>query len=59
MRIPTLSLFTTRQRYLLDVEALIKRLDFVRGQVWIDIQILEVTLDETTKLGIELTAARK
>ena len=35
---------------------LIKKLDFVRGQVWIDIQILEVTLDETTKLGIELTA---
>ena len=47
---------TTRQRYLADVIALIKELDFVRGQVWIDIQILEVTLDETTKLGIELTA---
>jgi type II secretory pathway component GspD/PulD (secretin) len=47
---------TTLQRYLPDVKALIKELDFVRGQVWIDIQILEVTLDETTKLGIELTA---
>ena len=47
---------TTLQRYLPDVRALIKELDFVRGQVWIDIQILEVTLDETTKLGIELTA---
>lgn len=47
---------TTRRRYLADVKALIKKLDFVRGQVWIDIQILEVTLDETTKLGIELTA---
>ena len=47
---------TTLQRYLPDVKALIKKLDFVRGQVWIDIQILEVTLDETTKLGIELTA---
>ena len=47
---------TTLQRYLPDVRALIKKLDFVRGQVWIDIQILEVTLDETTKLGIELTA---
>ena len=47
---------TTLQRYLPDVMALIKELDFVRGQVWIDIQILEVTLDETTKLGIELTA---
>ncbi len=47
---------TTRQRYLPAVRALINKLDFVRGQVWIDIQILEVTLDETTKLGIELTA---
>ena len=47
---------TTLRRYLPDVKALIKELDFVRGQVWIDIQILEVTLDETTKLGIELTA---
>ena len=50
---------TTRQRYLPAVRALIKKLDFVRGQVWIDIQILEVTLDETTKLGIELTAQEK
>lgn len=50
---------TTRQRYLLAVRALIQKLDFVRGQVWIDIQILEVTLDETTKLGIELTAQEK
>ena len=47
---------TTLQRYLPDVEALIRELDFVRGQVWIDIQILEVTLNEDTKLGIELTA---
>lgn len=47
---------TTLQRYLPAVRALIEKLDFVRGQVWIDIQILEVTLDETTKLGIELTA---
>ena len=49
-------IITTRQRYLPAVRALIQKLDFVRGQVWIDIQILEVTLDETTKLGIELTA---
>lgn len=49
-------IITTLQRYLPDVKTLIKKLDFVRGQVWIDIQILEVTLDETTKLGIELTA---
>ena len=47
---------TTRRRYFEQVRALIKELDFVRGQVWIDIRILEVTLDETTKLGIELAA---
>ena len=49
-------LVRTTQRYMPQVEAMIQQLDFVRGQVWIDIQILEVTLDETTKLGIELTA---
>ena len=49
-------IITTQQRYFAEVRALIQKLDFVRGQVWIDIQILEVTLDETTKLGIELTA---
>ncbi len=50
---------TTRRRYLEQVRALIKRLDFVRGQVRIDIKILEVTLDEKTKLGIELAANEK
>ena len=50
---------TTRRRYLDQVRALIKRLDFVRGQVRIDIKILEVTLDETTKLGIEAAANEK
>ena len=50
---------TTRRRYLEQVRALIKRLDFVRGQVRIDIKILEVTLDETTKLGIEAAANEK
>ncbi len=52
-------IITTRRRYLEQVRALIKRLDFVRGQVRIDIKILEVTLDETTKLGIELAANEK
>ena len=46
----------TAQRYMPQVQAMIEQLDFVRGQVWIDIQILEVTLDESTKLGLELTA---
>ena len=49
-------IITTRRRYMEEVKALIARLDFVRGQVRIDIQILEITLDETTKLGIELAA---
>ena len=50
---------TTRRRYLDQVRALVKRLDFVRGQVRIDIKILEVTLDEKTKLGIEVAANEK
>ena len=52
-------LVTTAQRYMERVEAMIRELDFVRGQVWIDIQILEVTLDESTKLGVELTARER
>ena len=39
-----------------DAEAMVRQLDFVRGQVWIDIQILEVTLDENTRFGLEMTA---
>ena len=50
---------TTRRRYIDQVRDLIKKLDFVRGQVRIDIKILEVTLDETTKLGIEMAANEK
>ena len=49
----------TLERYLPDVEAMIKQLDFIRGQVLIQIEILEVTLDEDTKLGLELTATEK
>jgi general secretion pathway protein D len=48
-------IITTRKRYLTDVEALIRELDIVRGQVWLDIEILEITLDENTKLGLELS----
>ncbi|MCZ6678006.1 MAG: hypothetical protein O7E52_12225 [Candidatus Poribacteria bacterium] len=50
---------TAAQRYMSDVEAMIRELDFVRGQVWIDIQILEITLDESTKLGVGLTLREK
>lgn len=50
---------TTRRRYMEQVKILIKNLDFVRGQVRIDIKILEVTLDESTKLGIEATVSER
>ncbi len=50
---------TTRRRYMEQVKVLIKQLDFVRGQVRIDIKILEVTLDEATKLGIEATVSER
>ena len=50
---------TTRRRYMEQVKILIKQLDFVRGQVRIDIKILEVTLDESTKLGIEATVSER
>jgi len=49
---------TTRKRYWQDVEALIRQLDIVRGQVWLDIEILEITLDENTKFGLELSTRR-
>ncbi len=49
----------TLERYLPDVEAMIRQLDFIRGQVLIQIEILEITLDEDTKLGLELTASEK
>jgi len=49
-------LVRTLERYMDDAEAMVRQLDFVRGQVWIDIQILEVTLDENTKFGLQMTA---
>ena len=44
---------TTHQRHWKDVEKLIKELDVIRGQVLLDIQIFEASLDETTKLSLE------
>ena len=46
-------IITTHQRHWKDVEKLIKELDVIRGQVLLDIQIFEVSWDETTKLGLE------
>lgn len=50
---------TTAARYIQDVEELIRQLDIVRGQVWLDITILEATLDDSTKLGMELSLTEK
>ncbi|MDA1192256.1 MAG: hypothetical protein O3A46_11315, partial [Candidatus Poribacteria bacterium] len=44
----------TRSRYVEDVRNLLAKLDIVRGQVWIEVTILEITLDDTTKLGLEM-----
>jgi len=50
---------TTQQRYWKDTMELISELDTVRGQVFLEIQILEITLDENTRLGLELDAQKK
>ncbi len=52
-------IITTQERYWEDAEALIKNLDVVRGQVWMDIEILEITLDDETKFGIETTVEER
>jgi len=45
---------TSKHRYWKDIMDLIAELDIVRGQVFLDVQILEITLDESTKFGLEL-----
>lgn len=50
---------TTAARYVHDVEEIVRQLDIVRGQVWLDITILEATLDDSTKLGMELSLTEK
>jgi len=49
---------TTQQRYWKETMELISELDIVRGQVFLDIQIFEITLDENTKFGLELNAQK-
>ena len=46
----------TQKRYWKETMELISELDTVRGQVFLDIQILEISLDENTKFGLELDA---
>ncbi len=52
-------LITTPKRNVEKVLNIIKQLDVSRGQVWLDINILEVTLDDDTKLGLELALKEK
>jgi len=50
---------TAKHRYWKDIMDLIGELDIVRGQVFLDIQILEITLDESAKFGLELGTRRE
>ncbi|MFC1712082.1 secretin N-terminal domain-containing protein [Candidatus Poribacteria bacterium] len=45
--------FTTPERNFEAIRDMVKKLDIVRGQVWLDITILEVLLSDDTKLGVE------
>ncbi|MGQ9608376.1 MAG: secretin N-terminal domain-containing protein [bacterium] len=46
-------IITTPERNFEAVKEIIRQLDIVRGQVWLDIKVLEVTLGEENKLGLE------
>jgi len=46
-------IITTPERNFEAVKDIIRQLDIVRGQVWLDIKILEVTLGNENKLGLE------
>jgi general secretion pathway protein D len=52
-------IITTSEKNVEAVKEIIKALDVIRGQVWLDIKILEVSLDESTKLGLELSWQEK
>jgi len=46
-------IITTAERNLDTVKDIIKQLDVSRGQVWMEIKVLEVTLGEDSRLGVE------
>ncbi len=46
-------IITTPERNFDAVKDIIKQLDIVRGQVWLEITVVEVTLTDDTKLGLE------
>ena len=47
--------FTTPERNFEAIREIVRKLDIVRGQVWLDIQVIEVLLSDDTKLGLEWT----
>ncbi len=46
-------IITTPERNFEAVKEIIRQLDIVRGQVWLQIMVVEVTLSDDTKLGLE------
>jgi len=46
-------IITTAERNLVTVKDIIQQLDVSRGQIWMEIKILEVSLGENNKLGVE------
>ena len=52
-------IFTTPERNFEAIRQMMKKLDIVRGQVWLDITVLEVVLSDDTKLGLEWTWQEK
>jgi len=46
-------IITTAERNMVTVRDIIKQLDVSRGQVWMEIKVLEVSLGENNKLGVE------
>jgi type II secretion system protein D len=46
-------IITTPERNFESIKEIIRQLDIVRGQVWLEITVVEVTLSEDTKLGLE------
>jgi len=46
-------IITTAERNMATVRDIIQQLDVSRGQVWMEIKILEVSLGENNKLGVE------
>jgi len=45
--------FTTPERNFDAIRDMVRKLDIIRGQVWLDITILEVLLSDDTRLGLE------